>query len=104
METDKPQHCPECGAISTDGNTCQDRFYQMGFWEMDYSLIDMHHLMVVSYYLQHPSLYSPEGLKQAKELLIDFLENGLSPQQIRQRDHARVDSGSRTFKIKGTPG
>ncbi len=63
----------------------------------------VHHLMVLSYHLQHPSLYSPEGLTHAQNLLVDFVTRGVTPQQIRQRDREKVDSGKRTFKITGTP-
>jgi hypothetical protein len=75
----------------------------MGIWELEYLLWDVHHLMVLSYYLQHPSLYSPEGLTHSMGLLVDFLERGLTPQDVRKRDRNVVDSGKRKFKIKGTP-
>ena len=63
---------------------------------------EVHHLMVVCYHLQHPSLCSPEGLNGAKHLLVDFVERGISPQQVRQRDRDKLDSGKRNYKIKGT--
>ncbi len=101
MET----HCPECGAIWNDAQTCQDHFYQMGYWEMaDLPHLGVvHHLMVLSYHLQHPSLYSPDGLTYAKGLLVDFVARGITPQQARQQRRDQVDSGQRTFKIVGTP-
>ncbi len=72
-------------------------------WEIENpSLGEVHHLMVLSFYLQHPSLYSPEGLEGAKRLLVDFLERDLTPDQVRQRDRTAMDSGNRKFKIKGT--
>jgi hypothetical protein len=61
------QHCPECGAVRHGDTTCQDGFHQMLFWENeDPANGAVHHLMVVSYHIQHPSLYSPEGLENAK--------------------------------------
>jgi hypothetical protein len=76
----------------------------MGFWELENPAFawEVHHLMVVSYHLQHPSLYSPQGLSGAKKLLVDFVERGISPQYVRQRDRDKVDSGNRKHKIKGT--
>lgn len=74
----------------------------MGFWELDNQMYDVHHLMVLCYHLQHPSLYSPEGLREAEQLLVSFLEEGLTPHQVRRRIAKAVDSGSRTYKIKGT--
>jgi hypothetical protein len=58
--------------------------------------------MVLCYYLQHPSLYSPAGLNEAKQLLAEFVERGVSPAEVRQRNRARVDSSRRDWKIKGT--
>jgi hypothetical protein len=75
----------------------------MLFWEMANPGFDVHHLMVLCYNLQHPSLYSPEGLNGAKQLLVDFLERGLTPNMVRQRDRGKLDSGKRDFKITGTP-
>jgi hypothetical protein len=103
MET--VERCPECGTVWTEGNTCQDHFNQMGVWEIENPEYhrQVHHLMVLCYYLQHPSLYSPEGLGFAKQLLVDFVERGVTPQQVRRRDRGRVDSSKRKFKINGTP-
>jgi hypothetical protein len=97
--------CPECGAAWEQGETCQDYFHQMLFWENEHPEYgEVHHLMVLCYYLQHPSLYSPEGLAYGKQLLADFLERGLSPQEVRQRRRGQVDSGKREWKVKGKPG
>ncbi len=100
-----PQICPECGADWSDGLTCEEAFHQMGAWELENPSVygAAHHLMVLSYHLQHPHLYSPEGLAQAQRLLVDFLERSITPAQVRRRDHRAVDSGQRKFKIKGTP-
>lgn len=75
----------------------------MLFWEADnpaYGVV--HHLMVLCYHLQHPSLYSPEGLNEGKRLLVEFVENGVSTAEIRRRSKNRVDSGKRDWKIKAT--
>jgi hypothetical protein len=97
------QTCPECGAAWRGEETCQDFFHQMLFWEHENPAYGaVHHLMVLSYYLQHPSLYSPEGLAEAKHLLIEFLERGATPAEVRSNNRARVDSSKRTWKIKGT--
>lgn len=101
MET--PTHCPACGAAWTDGQTCTDHFHLMLAWELDHQLYDVHHLMVLCYYLQHPELYSPAGLTYGLKLLVAFVEEGVTPQAMRQRIGGTVDSGTRAFKIKGTP-
>ena len=103
MET-TVQTCPECGAEWHDGQTCQDAFYQMLAWEFEYPGNGaVHHLMVLCYHLQHPHLYSPEGLHLATQLLADFLEHRLTPEQVRSERREYVNSNKRTWKIKGTP-
>ncbi len=98
-----PQKCPECGAIRAGGQTCEEDFHQMLYWEAEFPQYgEVHHLMVLCYHLQHPSLYSPEGLREGRRLLKEFVEQGASPAEVRQHNRARVDSSQRTWKIKGT--
>jgi len=76
----------------------------MLYWENeDNTLGVVHHLMVLCYHLQHPSLYAPEGLAYGMGLLKEFVALGTSPAEIRQRSRDKVDSGKRNWKIKGTP-
>jgi hypothetical protein len=97
------QVCPECGTAWQNGVTCTDHFYQMLFWENEYPdyTLQVHHLMVLCYHLQHPSLYSREMLPQAVKLLGDFL-NGVTTEEARKRSRDIVDSGKRTWKVTGT--
>ncbi len=95
--------CPECGAVWGDGQSCTDAFHQMLAWEFEHQLLDVHHLLVLCYHLQHPSLYSPEGLAFGKQLLVQFLEDKVTPQAMRRAMRPVVDSGVRDFKITGTP-
>jgi hypothetical protein len=104
---DALQFCPECGAPWRDGMTsCQETMHQLLAWEFEnpHMNYDVHHLMVLSFYLQHPSLYSPDGLAGALQLLVDFLESGLPPQEVRKRDKDRLDSRRRSWKIGGKEG
>ena len=94
--------CPECGADWSDGQTCTDHFHLMCTWELDHQLYDVHHLMVLCYHLQHPTLYSTEALHGAKVMLAEFVETDISPQAMRQRMAQSVASDKRTYKIKGT--
>lgn len=95
--------CPECGAAWPDGQRCADAFYQLLGWEFEHQMLEVHHLLVLCYHLQHPSLYSPAGLDTGKQLLVKFLEKGMTPQAVRRDLRQTVDSGRRDFKIKGTP-
>lgn len=98
------QHCLECGAEVQEGETCQEHFYQMLGWESERPANwAVHHLTVLCYHLQHPSLYSPEGLRAGFTLLSDFLERGATPMEVRKERGPQVNSGTRTWKIKGTP-
>ena len=102
---DMASTCPECGAPWKDGQTCQDYFHQMLFWEAENPAYgaEVHHLLVLCYHLQHPSLYSPDGLNEARRLLQEFVERGTSPAEVRRRNRVHVDSGRRDWKITGTP-
>jgi hypothetical protein len=75
-------------------------------WEMeDPALWVVHHLMVLCYHLQHPHLYTPQGLAFAQHLLVDFVVNGVTSEEVRRRSRATVDSRNRTWKIShGPPG
>ncbi len=97
------QKCPECGARWKEGETCETDFHQMLFWEAEYPTYgEVHHLTVLCYHLQHPSLYSPDGLKEARRLLAEFVEHGTSPVEVRKNNRDHVDSSKRTWKIKAT--
>ncbi|HWQ84992.1 MAG TPA: DUF5946 family protein [Anaerolineales bacterium] len=92
--------CPECNSPLQDGLTCQDHFHTLLFWENEVPEYgEVHHLTVLCYHLQHPSLYSPEGLIGARQLLTDFLVLGLSPSQVVRRDREIRDSGKRQSRI-----
>jgi hypothetical protein len=41
-----------------------------------------------------------EGLNEAKRLLVEFVEEKITPQEIRQHNKSKVDSGKRQWKIK----
>ena len=97
------EHCPECGALWRDGVTCADHFHQMLFWENEDSANwAVHHLTVLCYHLQHPSLYAPDGLEHATGLLIKFVDEGVDPRVLRVQMRDEVDSGKRQFKITAT--
>ena len=98
-----PVKCPDCYAPHPDDRTCQDDFHKMLEWEFeDQRRGVVHHLTVLSYHLQHPGLYSPEGMAGARQLLVDLLERGRSPLEVRIQQRSMVSSTNRQWKIKGT--
>ena len=97
-------HCSACGAPQTDGAACEDHFHQMLYWEAENGVNgEVHHLMVLCYHLQHPHLYSREGLAEGLRLLEAFVAAGVSPAEIRRRSRARVASGKRDWSITARP-
>jgi hypothetical protein len=97
--------CPECNALHEDGRSCQDDFYTLLGWETEYEGYGLvHHLAVLCYHLQHPSLYSPQGLEYAKGLLVDFLEKGKTTTDIRHERRDQVSSANRKWKITSRGG
>ncbi len=69
----------------------------MLFWENEDSANwAVHHLTVLCYHLQHPSLYAPDGLEHATGLLIKFDEGVENAACTNAR---QVDLGKRQFKI-----
>ena len=96
--------CPQCGAARPGDRTCSDDFDQMLYWENENPENQaVHHLSVLCFHIQHPDLYSPQGLAEGKRLLIDFVEGGLTTEEVRLRSRASLDSRNRTWKIKGAP-
>jgi hypothetical protein len=97
--------CPQCLSRLAPGVSCEQHFHQLLIWESEYPelTLPVHHLMVLCYHLQHPGLYSPQGLEYGKALLKDFVKNGKSPQEVRKTSRVEVDSGNRNWKITGTP-
>lgn len=94
--------CLECGAELSDGETCQEFFHQMLYWENEVAENgSVHHLMVLCFYLQHPALYSKEGLVHARQLLKDFILEGFTPSQVRKERRSQLSSDNRKWKLKG---
>lgn len=97
--------CPDCGARHSDGASCQDDFHQMLFWEAEEPARGVvHHLMVLCYHLQHPHLYSPDGLRASLGLLVRFVAEGATTEQVRAESRERVDSGKRDWKVTARAG
>lgn len=98
--------CPSCGAVWPSAKqACQEAFHQMLFWENeDPRNGAVHHLAVLCYHLQHPELYSPEGLRYGLGLLVDFVEHGKNPAELLRHSRAQVDSNRRKWKVTAHPG
>jgi Family of unknown function (DUF5946) len=99
-----PSNCPECGAAWAGAQTCTDHFHRMLFWENEFpGYWIVHNLLVLCYHMQHPSLYSPEILGGSKDMLRDWVERGVTAEQMRANMKSKVDSTVPRYKITGTP-
>ena len=58
----------------------------------------VHHLTVVCYMLQH-NAYSRDVWLEARNMLAQFVEEGVSPAAMRGRNRSRFDSAHRSWSI-----
>jgi hypothetical protein len=98
MET--AARCPQCGAAFVPGETCSDRFTatQLKEAENPESYYAVHHLSVPCYMLQH-NAYSRDGWLAVRQLLRQFVHEGLTPEQARRQYRTRWDSGERKWSM-----
>lgn len=98
-------HCIECGAPLADGTECRAYLDEMIKWDFeDFAGVgQIHHLTVLAYNLQHPSVYSKKGLEDAKQFLQEFVIQNASFQEHDERNRRRLSSDVRDWKITGTP-
>lgn len=95
--------CPHCGAPVPDGGQCRDSFDLLLSWEWEHDLMQEHHLLVVCYHLQHPYLYSREGLAGALDVLRRWVIEGEYVFAVREDIRARVASDRRKTPITARP-
>ncbi len=97
--------CSECRGKLFDGKVCRDYFEEMITWDFEDFLGagTVHHLTVLCYNLQHPSLYSKKGLDDAKNFLAEFVMKKASFEEHDRRNRERLSSDVRDWKIVGTP-
>jgi hypothetical protein len=104
-----PTTCPTCGAIHTDATSCEDDFHQMLYWEHELMaegtvLLETHYLMVASYHLQHPHIYSSEALAGVHSDVAAYLAGSRSLDQIRSALHETARSDKRKTTITARDG
>lgn len=99
------RECPECGAALLNVAECRDYLNEMVKWDFeDFTGVGrIHHVTVLSYNLQHPSVYSPKGLEYAKKSLVEFIKNPMDYTAHGMRDRESLGFEVRDWKITGTP-
>ena len=74
--------CPECGATG-----CRDKFESMLALEFEDPEVfgAVHHVTVICFNLQHPAAFSDEALEWMRSTLRAVVEEGLAPDELRER-------------------
>ena len=95
--------CLECGAALHDGLTCEavfNEFLSLEFTDPEYGQVHM--LTVACYMIQH-GRYTDEALHWIEKSLQDYLEHGISSDQIRRQAAQEADQKRRRWKVTRTP-
>jgi hypothetical protein len=92
--------CPQCGATFESGESCRERFSATQGKEIEHSASydAVHHLSVLSYMLQH-NAYSRDGWLAARQLLHQFVYEGLTPAEVRRRYRLDWDDEQRAWSF-----
>jgi glycosyltransferase involved in cell wall biosynthesis len=99
--------CPECGADLGELERCDELFGQALAWEWldpprSYA---NHHLLVLSWEIQHPSRFSEPALAWARDALRHGVREGIDPEQLRREaaylSRQRRDDGFRIVREGG---
>ena len=98
-------HCPECGGQFTAGETCTDRYHACLALEYPNPAYgQVHHFTVLAYMLQHPQQLSADGWQAMRQLLRQFLLDGISPARMRQLIQQQQKTQPKSFSmVKGEP-
>jgi hypothetical protein len=79
-------NCSECGALSRDGLTCQERLYGLLAQERDNpELQAVHFLTVAAYNIQHPAQFMDDAIAGLRKSLVDYLEGKIDVHGVRER-------------------
>ena len=94
------QNCPQCGAEFPSDEQCHDRFDLCLALEFENptTLGAVHHLTVLCYMLQH-NVYSRDVWLEARKMMAQFIQAGITPAEIWKQNRSRFDSGHRTWHV-----
>ena len=90
----KSRPCSECGALSHDGLTCQERLHGILALEPnDPELQSLHFLTVAAYNIQHPAQFTDDAIAGLRRNFVEYLDGKLTIEGIRER--AKEFNGSK---------
>ena len=94
------KNCPLCGADISSGEQCRDRFDQCLAWEFENPAAfgKVHFLTVACYMLQH-NAYSQKAWLETREMVAQFVRQGISPANLSRRNRQRLDGSRRDWSI-----
>ena len=92
--------CPQCGAELLAEETCRARFDLCLALEYEnptaYGAV--HHLTVTCYMLQH-NMYSGDVWLEARNMLAQFLHEGVAPAEMRRRNRQKYAGERRQWSV-----
>jgi len=95
--------CPQCNATLEPGETCRERFDALQLIEMSSAAYyAVHHLSVPTWMLQHNE-YSRRGWLEVRRLLVDFVNEGLTPDGARRRQQSAFSDSRKGWSITRGP-
>lgn len=94
------QKCPQCGADLPFDESCRHRFDRCLAFEYENpgTFGAVHHLTVVCYMLQHNAYTRPVWLA-ARQMVAQFVRDGLTPAEMRQQIRAQLANGQRNWRV-----
>ena len=102
-EPNMPTTCLQCSAVLEGQETCQERFDLAQSLELGQpASYAVHHLSVPCFLLQH-NRYSGQGWLYARQLLVEFIRHGKSPQEIRTSNRRQVVNRHRNWSVTKGP-
>jgi len=92
--------CPKCGAEFPLEEQCRERFERClaKDYEEPSTYGTVHHLTVACYMLQH-NAYSREGWLEARKMVAQAIEQGITPTALRKQNRRRFDSAHRQWRL-----
>ena len=100
LTVEQSQKCPQCGAEVPLGGQCRNRFDLCLAYEYENPTTfgAVHHLTVACYMLQH-NAYSRNVWLAAREMVTQFIYQGITPADVRKKNRKRLDSGQRNWRV-----
>jgi len=85
-----------------DGLNCWDQLGTIIAWEsQDPELLAEHFLTVAAYNLQHPAQFMDDVLVGLRVAVVDYLEHGVTAQELRRRAAKVYEGSKRVLKREG---